>query len=204
MPGSGYIPLSDGTVSVGLVGDNDFLLKRGSSPQQTFDDQVKNCIGVKRRFQDARQIGKLNIAKEFSYRTTQQAGDGWVLVGDAGGFIDPIYSSGVYLAMKSAVMAADAVTSGLHRNDVSEKQLGSWTRDYENGVDLIRRLVRAFYTREFSFGQFMKAYPHHVANLTNLLIGRVFEGNAGQIFDDMDPWLEKVRAGESMPEVSSN
>ncbi len=199
-----YIPLSDGTVSVGLVADNDFLLKGGSSPQQTFDDQVKNCIGIKRRFQDARQIGKLNIAKEFSYRTTQQAGDGWVLVGDAGGFIDPIYSSGVYLAMKSAVMAADAVTSGLHRNDVSEKQLGSWTRDYENGVDLIRRLVRAFYTREFSFGQFMKAYPHHVPNLTNLLIGRVFEGNAGQIFDDMDPWLEKVRAGESMPEVSSN
>ena len=127
-----------------------------------------------------------------------------MLVGDAGGFIDPIYSSGVYLALKSAVMAADAVTSGLRRNDVSEKQLGCWTRDYENGVDLIRRLVRAFYTTEFSFGQFMKTYPHHVANLTNLLIGRVFEGNSGEIFDDMDPWLEKVKAGESMPEVPTN
>ncbi|MCH2180603.1 MAG: tryptophan 7-halogenase [Mariniblastus sp.] len=199
-----YIPLGDGTVSVGLVGDNDFVLKRGNSPQQTFEEQVNNCAGVKRRLLDANQVGRLNVAKEFSYRTTQQAGDGWVLVGDAGGFIDPIYSSGVYLALKSAVMAADAVTDGLHRNDVSEKQLGCWTRDYEKGVELIRRLVRAFYTKEFSFGQFMKAHPQHVMNLTNLLVGRVFEGNAGKIFDDMDPWLEKVRAGEPIPEASNS
>ncbi len=199
-----YIPLGNGTVSVGLVGDNDFLLKRGSSPQQTFEDQMKQCGSVKRRLMDAQQIGKLNIAKEFSYRTSQQAGDGWVLIGDAGGFIDPIYSSGVYLALKSAVMAAGAVTDGLHKNDVSEKQLGCWTRDYEKGVDLIRRLVRAFYTKEFSFGQFMKAFPHHASNLTDLLIGRVFEGNAGEIFSDMDPWIEKAKSGESMPEVSSS
>ena len=199
-----YIPLGNETVSVGLVADNDYLLKRGGSPQQTFEEHVKQCVGIKSRLQDAQQVGKLNIAKEFSYRTTQQAGDGWVLVGDAGGFIDPIYSSGVYLALKSAVMAADAVTDGLHKNDISERQLGRWTGDYESGVDLLRRLVRAFYTKEFSFGQFMKAHPRHAGNLTDLLIGRVFEGNAGEIFEDMDPWMEKVRAGEEVPQVTAS
>lgn len=198
-----YIPLHDGTVSVGLVGDNDFLLKRGGSPQQTFEAEMKNCPGVRRRLQDASQVGRFNIAKEFSYRTTQLTGNGWVLVGDAGGFIDPIYSSGVYLALKSAVMAAEQICEGLHRNDVSAETLGRWTGDYEEGVHWIRKLVRVFYTNEFSFGSFMKAYPHHAGNLTNLLIGRVFDGNPGKIFEDLDPWLEKIKSGnaEVQPQV---
>jgi flavin-dependent dehydrogenase len=193
-----YIPLGDGTVSVGLVGDNDFLLKRGGSPQKTFEAEIKNCPGIKRRLIDANLVGRYHVAKEFSYTTTEQAGPGWVLVGDAGGFIDPIYSSGVYLALKSGLMAGEAVAEGLHSGDVSKKQLGKWTREYESGVKWIRKLVRAFYTKEFSFGSFMKAFPEHGDNVTNLLVGRVFDGQPGKIFDDMDPWLEKVKAGEDV------
>ncbi len=197
-----YIPLHDGTVSVGLVGDNDFLLKRGGSPQQTFEAEMKNSPGLQRRLKDATQTGRFNVAKEFSYTTKQQSGDGWVLVGDAGGFIDPIYSSGVFLALKSGMLAGEAVAAGLNNNDVSAKQLGNWTRDYESGVKWIRKLVRAFYNKDFSFAGFMSAYPHHAGNLTNLLIGRVFDGNPGRIFEDMDPWLEKIKNGETLESVS--
>ncbi len=195
-----YIPLGNGTVSVGLVGDNDFLLKRGGSPQKTFDEEIKNCPGVKRRLIDASVVKgqRFHVAKEFSYTCKEQAGDGWVLVGDAGGFIDPIYSSGVFLALKSGLMAGEAVAEGLFAGDLSPKQLGKWTREYNDGVKWIRKLVRAFYTKEFSFGGFMKTYPHHAQNLTNLLIGRVFEGNPGEIFEDMDPWIEKAKNGENM------
>jgi flavin-dependent dehydrogenase len=198
-----YIPLGDGTVSVGLVGDNDFLLKRGGSPQQTFEAEIKNCPGVQRRLIDANLTGKFYVAKEFSYKVSQQAGNGWVLVGDAGGFIDPIYSSGVFLALKSGVMAGEAVAEGLHTGDTSEKQLGRWTREYEAGVKWIRKLVRVFYTKEFSFGAFMKEFPHHGQNLTNLLIGRVFEGNPGKIFDDLDPWLEKAKLADGNQSLAS-
>ena len=138
--------------------------------------------GVTRRLRDATQVGRFHVAKEFSYKTTKQAGDGWVLVGDAGGFIDPIYSTGVYLALKSGMLAGEAVVEGLGRNDVSEKMLGRWTQGYESGVDWLRKLVRVFYTNEFSFGSFMKAHPEHGENLTDLLVGRVFEGNPGAIF----------------------
>ena len=191
-----YIPLADGTVSVGLVGDNDFVLKRQGPPEKAFAEEIANCPGIERRLQDATQVGKFNVAKEFSYCTTQQSGPGWVLVGDAGGFIDPIYSSGVYLALKSGVLAAEAIADGFRRNDLSGETLGKWTGRYEEGVSLIRKLVRAFYTNEFSFGEFIKAYPDHASNLTDLLIGRVFEGNPGAIFEDMDPWIEKIKAGE--------
>lgn len=193
-----YIPLGDGTVSVGLVADNDFLLKRGGSPEKTFNEEIKNCPGVRRRLQDATLSGRFHVAKEFSYNVKEKAGPGWVMVGDAGGFIDPIYSSGVFLALKSGSMAAAAITDGLHKDDTSAKQLGKWVREYESGVEWLRKLVRAFYVKEFSFGEFMKAHPHHVGNLTNLLVGRVYEGNPGRIFEDMDPWLEKVKAGESV------
>lgn len=196
-----YIPLADGTVSVGLVADNDFLLKRGGSPQQTFEAEMKNCPGIKRRLMDASQVGRFNVAKEFSYTTTQQSGDGWVLVGDAAGFIDPIYSSGVFLALKSGLMAGEAVAEGLNNNDLSAKQLGKWSREYESGVKWIRKLVRAFYSPEFSFGGFMKAYPHHAGNLTDLLVGRVWEGNPGRIFEDMDPWIAKIKSGEAVEMV---
>ena len=192
-----YIPLADGTVSVGLVGDNDFLLKRGCSPQDTFEAERRNCPGVGRRLRDASQKGRLSVAKEFSYRTTKQAGNGWVLVGDAGGFIDPIYSSGVYLGLKSGMLAGEAVAAALHANDLSEKNLGRWTKDFESGVDWIRKLVRVFYTKEFSFGSFMKEHPQHVGNLTDLLVGRVFDGKPGEIFKDLDPWLEQAKSGKT-------
>lgn len=191
-----YIPLFDGTVSVGVVGDNEFLLRRGSSPQATFEAEVKNCPGVKRRLMDATQVGRFNVAKEFSYTCKERAGEGWVLVGDAGGFIDPIYSSGVFLALKSGLMAGEAVCEGLANNDLSAKQLGKWSAEFESGVHWIRKLVRAFYTNEFSFGNFMRAYPHHAKNLTDLLVGRVWEGEPGRIFEDMDPWMEKIKKGE--------
>lgn len=193
-----YIPLADGTVSVGLVGDNDFLLKRGGSPQKTFEEEMRNCPGIKRRLMDATVTSKYHVAKEFSYTTTQQSGHGWVLVGDAGGFIDPIYSSGVYLALKSGVMAGECVAEALHSGDVSAKQLCRWVPEYEGGVKWIRKLVRAFYTKEFSFGSFMKAHPEHGENVTNLLIGRVFDGNPGRMFDDLDPWIEKAKSGDNM------
>jgi len=166
-----YIPLYDGTVSVGLVADNDFLLKRGTSPQET------------------------------SYRTTTKSGDGWVLVGDAGGFIDPIYSSGVFLALKSGLMAGEAVAAGLSKNDISAKQLGKWEREFESGVTWIRKLVQAYYTKEFSIGDFIKAHPEHIGNLTDLLIGRVYGGSrkrkpANSKLQSSDPFRAR-RSGSS-------
>lgn len=187
-----YIPLSDGTVSVGLVGDNDFVLRRGSSPADTFWQEVRNCRGVQNRLRDGELKGKFTVAKEFSYRTTRKAGDGWVLVGDASGFIDPIYSSGVFLACTSAAWAADAIVDGLGKGDLSEKQLGRWTRKYDAGVELIRKLVLAFYHPTFSFGEFTREFPQHLKNLTDLLVGRVFEGSPGEIFRDLDPWMKQL------------
>jgi flavin-dependent dehydrogenase len=189
-----YIPLSDGRVSVGAVADNDYLLKDGMTPEEKFQFLRDRCPGVVKRLARAELTTPLRVAKEFSYTTTQRSGDGWVLVGDAYGFIDPVYSSGVYLALKSGEWAADAIIEGLKRGDVSAAQLGRWTGQFDQGVHWIRKLVHAFYCNEFSFGAFMKHHPQYAQNLTDLLIGKVFEGEPGRIFADLDPWIEKSRA----------
>ena len=189
-----YIPLANNVVSVGLVGDHKQLLKGRGSPEEIFAEELAKCPGVQRRIAKAKRVGDFNVAKEFSYTTKQHAGDGWVLVGDAFGFIDPVYSSGVFLALKSGEMAADSVVEGLRKGDLSAAQLGSWTPEFKAGMVWIRKLVHAFYTNEFSFGKFMKMHPHYASNLTNLLIGRVFEDGVGKIFEDMDPAIEEAKA----------
>ena len=81
------------------------------------------------------------------------------MVGDAFGFLDPIYSSGVFLALKSGEWAADAITAALAAGDLSAPRLGGYGEEYLKGMEAVRKLVYAFYTREFSFARFLRAHP---------------------------------------------
>jgi flavin-dependent dehydrogenase len=144
---------------------------------------------LQERLRSAHRVGKLHVAKEYSYWTTQHAGSGWVLIGDAFGFIDPIYSSGVYFALVMADKASNAVIDGLKTGDLSATQLSSWCDEFKQGAQWIRKLVEAFYTKDFSFGKFMGQHPEYQGNLTDLLIGRIFYEGAGSIFESLDASL---------------
>lgn len=188
-----FIPLSRGITSIGCVADNDYLLKGRGKPEEVFAEELQQCPGLKPRLENATRLGEIRTAKEFSYMTDQPSGDGWVLVGDAYGFIDPVYSSGVYFALEMGIRAGDAVVQGLAKNDLSAKQLGSWSESFGEGAKWVRKLVHAFYTKEFSIGRFMKEYPEHRGNVTDLLIGRTFHEGAGKMFDDMERSIQKAK-----------
>ena len=187
-----WIPLSRGITSVGCVGDNDYLLRGRGTPEEVYEQELAQCPGLTPRLKDASRVDGIRVAKEFSYSTQQSAGDGWVLAGDAYGFIDPVYSSGVYFALEMGVRAGDAVSEGLRKGDLSGAQLGSWCKDFAAGAQWIRKLVRAFYTKEFSIGRFMKEHPAHRGHVTELLIGRVFHDGAGDVFEDMDASIQRA------------
>jgi len=186
-----FIPLQNDVTSIGVVGDNDLLLKNRGTPEDVFEQEMQQCPALTERLASAERVDKHHVAREFSYSTEQAAGDGWVLVGDAWGFIDPIYSSGVYFALKSGELAADCIIEGLRSGDTSGAQLGGWAPQFAAATKWIRKLVDAFYTKDFSFGQFMQQHPRHLGNLTDLLIGRIFHPEAGRIFDDMEPELRR-------------
>ena len=185
-----FIPLRNGITSVGVVGDRSYMLEDRGSPEQTFADELALCPAMQRRLALSTNIEKYRVAREFSYTTTQQSGDGWVLVGDAMGFIDPIYSSGVYFALQSGIMAADVVVTGLRNDDTSATQLASWVDEFKEGTQWIRKLVDVYYCNPFSMGRFLKMYPQYIGNITDLLIGRIFYDGAGAVFQHLDPAMQ--------------
>jgi flavin-dependent dehydrogenase len=181
-----YIPLPDDIVSVGCTGDISYMFAPGSGgPEQIFNNELARCPGMQRRLKHADRATEFLTTKDFSYRAERAAGPGWVLVGDAGGFIDPVYSSGIFLALKSGEFAADAIHDALETGDVSAERLGCWQDKYAAGVDLFRKLVYAFYTPGFSFGGFLREHPQFRGNLVDILIGDVFKPGVGEMFDAM-------------------
>ena len=121
-----YIPLHDNIVSVGVVAPFDYLFKGRGNHEKIYHEEVERCPAVKERVAIGKRVTGFFATKDYSYRSRQAAGDGWVLVGDAFGFLDPLYSSGVLLALKSGQLAADAVAEGLAKGDTSAAQLGNW------------------------------------------------------------------------------
>ena len=181
-----YIPLPDNVVSVGVVGALDYLLQhREGSAAAIFAEEVAKCRPIEERLATARQRFPVKVTQDFSYRADRMAGDGWIMVGDAFGFLDPIYSSGVFLALKSGEWAADAINAGLAAGDVSGARLGVFADEYLGGMEAVRKLVYAFYTREFSFAQFLRAHPECKQGVVDILSGHVFTERAQQIFEPM-------------------
>jgi flavin-dependent dehydrogenase len=188
-----YIPLHDDRVSVGVVAPFDYLFKGRVSHEQTYQEEVDGCPAVKDRVSAGRRVTGYFATKDYSYRATQVAGDAWVLVGDAFGFLDPLYSSGVLLALRSGEMAADAMVEGFQLGDVSAAQLGKWGPVFNQGVDRMRRLVCEYYDG-FSFGQFVRTYPHLRGTITDLLIGNLFTDRVDSVWPPMESLYPEGKA----------
>jgi len=188
-----YIPQHEDIVSVGVVANYDYLFKDRTTKdhEAIYFEEVDRCPGVKQRIADATRVAPFRVAKEYSYRSRQVAGDGWVLVGDAFGFLDPLYSSGVLLALASGARAAAAIAEGLAKGDVSAVQLGKWGPDFIKGMNRMRRLVMEYYDG-FSFGRFVKKHPHFKGHLTDLLIGDLFRDSVDEVFAPMDAMRESM------------
>jgi flavin-dependent dehydrogenase len=181
-----YIPQHDNIVSVGIVAPFDYLFKnRGKDFEKTFNEEVERAPAVKKRIAGATRVTGHFATKDYSYRATKASGDGWVLVGDAWGFLDPLYSSGVLLALKSGELAADAIVDGLKNGDTSGAQLGRWASNFNVGVDRMRRLVCEYYAG-FSFGQFIRKHPDLRGTVTDLLIGDLFTDRVDKVWAPME------------------
>lgn len=171
-----FIPLPDDRASIGVVAPVESLIHdRSSDPEVVFAEEIERCPAVAERLASARRIRPVEVTRDFSYSTSRQAGDGWVLIGDAGGFIDPIYSTGVYLALKSGEMAADAIHAALAEDDLSGQSLGRFSEEYRRGVEALRTLVYAYYHPDFSFSRFLERHPDCRGQLIDMLIGNVYD-----------------------------
>lgn len=189
------IPLHNNRVSIGIVAPFDYLFKGRGTHEEVYHEEIEACPAVKERIEGAKRVSGYHATRDYSYRSTKVAGNGFVMVGDAFGFLDPLYSSGVLLALKSGEMAADAVVEGLDKNDLTEAQLGKWGPALNAGIDRMRRLVCEFYDG-FSFGRFVKTFPHLQGTVTDLLIGDLFTDKVDVVWEPME---SLYREGKTVP-----
>ena len=186
-----YIPLEDDITSVGVVADPEYLVKgRGQDLAKIYQEEIEKCEPCRRRVEGAERVDKIYSILDYSYRSRQNAGDGFILIGDAYGFLDPIYSSGVLLALKMAELAADAIHDAFGSDDFSAARLGQFQAKLDQGIESMRKLVYAFYNEGFSFSQFLKKNPDHRVNIINLLIGDVFKDGVDEVYGPMAEFAE--------------
>lgn len=191
-----YIPLPEDRVSVGIVAEKDYLYRDTRDPDAIFQREIETNPWIRDHLAPGRQVGRYWVTGEYSYRSRVCAADGLVLVGDAFAFLDPVFSSGVFLALRGGELAAEAADGALASGDCSAQRFDAYGREMTRGLEAMRKLVYAFYDQEFSFRAFIERFPQLRGDLTDCLIGNLFR--------DLQPLFEGVAEFAAPPEPLSH
>lgn len=176
------IPFADGRTSVGAVVSSEWVREhRGEGPEageRLFRAAVAASPTVASMLSGATQLFAAECAADFSFRVKRLHGSGWVVLGDAGGFLDPLFSTGVHLALTSAWSAADSIHACLGGAQAAPL-FEAWERNIRRGADLFLGAVQAFYAGDLT--SYLFADPQHPflrRAITSLLAGDVFDAEA--------------------------
>ncbi len=187
-----YIPLCDDKVSVGIVGDREYLYRGERNPDAIFHREAEIQPWIRDRLSTGEKLEGCRVTSDYSYRAEHCAADGLVLTGDALAFLDPVFSSGVFLALQGGVMAGDAVDAAIRRGDPSAASFAEYGEQLCEGIEAMRKLVYAFYDKNFRFGDMLRKYPELKGDVTDCLIGNLFR--------DFEPLFEAVSEFAEVPE----
>lgn len=191
-----YIPLPDDMVSVGVVAESDYLYRDTRDLEEIFLREVTNNRWIEKHLAIGRRTEPLRVTGEFSYRSRYTAADGLVLTGDAFGFLDPVFSSGLFFALRGGELVADAVDAALTAGDYSAGRFNDYANEMCSGMEAMRRLVYAFYDHGFSFADLMKENPDLSPDLTDCLIGNLSR--------DFEPLFKAVSKFAAVPDPLSH
>jgi flavin-dependent dehydrogenase len=143
------IPFRDGRTSVGAVLDPSEIVRAEgrAAPAATFAALCAESPPMRRMLETASPVFEVRAAADFSYRVSDIIGDGWLALGDASGFVDPLFSTGVHLALRGASIAAPLVHEALAAGDVSRARFAPYERSQRRAVEIFVGAVQAFYDK---------------------------------------------------------
>jgi len=170
------IPFADGTVSVGVVMPSSRFARRAGSLEELLEERIAATPEVGALLEGSRRLGEVRAIPDYSYRTPRTSGDGFCLVGDAACFLDPVFSSGVLLAMSSAEMAAEAIGRALSRRGrVDAADFRGMEKRYGRAIARFRRFVHGFYEPHVLETFYTESpWPLVTGAVTTVLAGAVF------------------------------
>jgi flavin-dependent dehydrogenase len=145
-----FIPISPTIMSVGAVVPKAVHATAGRpTAEESLQHYVDETPAAAELMREARRVSPGRFDADYSYLHSQHAGDRWVLVGDAGGFLDPIFSTGVLLAMQSGLEAAELMSAGLKDGDLSRARFAGYERTLSRRYHHFRRFAVGFYDPAF-------------------------------------------------------
>jgi len=129
-----FIPLLDGTTSVGAVCTPQYMKTRRTDPATFFRDTIALCPALADRLRDARLVNEVTATGNYSYQAERMRGERYIMIGDAFAFVDPVFSSGVMLGMNSAFLGAQAVDAWLHDPSAADAPMRRFDREVRHGI----------------------------------------------------------------------
>ena len=172
------IPVTAERTSVGMVLDSETFRKSKVTAEDFLEQALAEQPTIAKRMTNARRVTKVYLEADFSYRSARLYGDRWLLTGDAAGFIDPIFSSGVFLAVFSGEKCADVLNEVLDRPRKAKRLFARYERSVNRAMAVYLRFVNAWYTKEF-IEVFLA--PRNVLGLAPA-VNAVLGGNVGNSF----------------------
>ena len=191
-----YIPQHNDMISVGVVAEGKYLTRGGvKSPAEIFQREIEQNQWIKDHLACGQQVGSHFLTSEYTHHSKHCATEGLLLVGDAFAFLDPVFSSGVMLALKSGVMAADAVHQAIVEKDFAPERFSDYATTLRQSVENMRKLIYAFYDPNFSFAKVIKKYPDAGGMITDCL-----SGDVNKDFSQLWQWItEFVPLPDELP-----
>jgi len=169
-----YIPQHGDRVSVGVVAEGKYLTRGGvKDPKSIFEREIRENKWIEEHLAPGKPVGPHYLTSEYSFHSRHCGCEGLLLAGDAFCFLDPVFSSGLMLALKSGVEAGDAIHDGLVAGDLSSRRFAPYAARIRQGIENMRKLVYAFYEPDFSFKQVIDRQPELAADITDCLSGDV-------------------------------
>jgi len=193
------IPITASVTSVGIVAEREVFRESRLDHAGWFERHAGSTPDLARAMGPSRRVNDWKVEADYSYSMTRLAGEGFLLVGDAARFVDPIFSSGVSVAMEGARGAARAIGVVLRGEEEEAAALSAYEARLRSGVDVWYEFIRLYYRLMPQFTYFLKS-PRYRHEALQLLQGEVYERDEVAVLGAMRAFVDKVeRGGEGHP-----
>ncbi|MEM7033541.1 MAG: NAD(P)/FAD-dependent oxidoreductase [Chloroflexota bacterium] len=192
---SWQIPITDTITSMGVVMEKSVYRESNMSIEDFFQCHVESCPDLARAMRNAKPVNELKTEGDYSYSMERFVGNGFVMVGDAARFVDPIFSSGVSVALFSAKFASETIQHAFEIEDFSEATLQPYEEKLRGGVEIWYEFIRLYYKLMHVFTYFIQNKKHRLQVL-RLLQGQVYDRRNAEVLDEMRNLIEAAENSE--------
>lgn len=190
------IPISETVTSMGIVTEKKTFREMAREPEAYFAHHQQSSPALAKAMAGARRINEFKAEGDYSYSMDRFVGDGWMLTGDAARFVDPIFSSGVSVAMHSAKFASEALIDAAERGDFSRPALEPYEVRIRRGVEVWYEFIQLYYRLLPLFTVFIQSKKHRQGVL-RLLQGDVYDRQDVPVLEAMRKYIETVESSDS-------